>query len=149
VQVLWAGPTQGTRYARHLQEALLAASIPVTLAETGHVLDLGQGARLEVLTAGKRGAILLVEWGNFRALLPLGAGFEELEALRYGRAGRSAPCCWRTAAMPPPTPPEWINNLSPQLVLLSVSARDGDGRPAPEMLENFQGYTLLRNERNS
>jgi hypothetical protein len=39
-------------------------------------------------------------------------------------------------------------NLNPQLVLLSVSARDGDGRPAPEMLETVQGYTLLRTDRN-
>jgi hypothetical protein len=39
-------------------------------------------------------------------------------------------------------------NLNPRLVLLSVSARDGDGRPAPEMLENIQGYTLLRTDRN-
>jgi hypothetical protein len=45
-------------------------------------------------------------------------------------------------------PPEWIVNLNPQLVLLSVSARDGDGRPAPEMLETVQGFTLLRTDRN-
>jgi hypothetical protein len=39
-------------------------------------------------------------------------------------------------------------NLNPQLVSLSVSARDGDGRPAPEMLETVQGYTLLRTDYN-
>jgi hypothetical protein len=39
-------------------------------------------------------------------------------------------------------------NLNPQLVLLSVSARDGDGRPTLGMLENIRGYTLLRPDRN-
>jgi competence protein ComEC len=148
-QVLWAGPAQGTRYARNLQEALLAANIPVTLAETGHVLDLGQGARLQVLTAGKRGAILLVEWGDFRALLPVGAGFEDLETLRDGRAmGPVSALLLADSGYAPANPPEWIANLSPQVVLLSVSARDGEGRPSPEMLENIQGYTLLRTDRD-
>jgi hypothetical protein len=45
-------------------------------------------------------------------------------------------------------PPEWVANLNPRLVLLSVSARDGQGRPAPEMLEIIQGYNLLRTDRN-
>jgi competence protein ComEC len=148
-QVLWAGPTQGTRYARNLQEALLSASIPVTLAEAGHVLDLGQGARLEVLTAGKRGAILLVEWGNFRALLPVGAGFEDLEALRNGRAvGPVSALMLADSGYAPANPPEWIANLNPQVMLLSVSAKDGQGRPSPEMIETIQGYTLLRTDRD-
>jgi competence protein ComEC len=148
-QVLWAGPTQGTRYARNLQETLLAASIPVTLAETGHVLNLGQGARLQVLTAGKQGAILLVEWGNFRTLLPIGFGFEDLETLRYGRSiGPVSALLLADSGYAPANPPEWVANLNPQLVLLSVSARDGEGRPSPEMMEIIHGYTLLRTDRN-
>ena len=148
-QVLWAGPTQGTRYARELHDTLLSAGIQITEAEAGHVLDLGQGARLEVLTAGKRGAILLVEWNNFRVLLPVGVGFEELEALRYGRAvGRVSALLLAENGYAPANPPEWITNLNPQVVLLSVSARDGEGRPSAETLESLQGYTLLRTDRN-
>jgi competence protein ComEC len=148
-QVLWAGPTQGARFARYLHDTLLSAGIPVTLAEAGHVLDLGQGARLEVLTAGKRGAILLVEWGNFRALLPVGAGFEDLEVLRYGRAvGQVSALLLADSGYAPANPPEWIANLNPQVVLLSVSARDGEGRPSPETLEAIQAYSLLRTDRN-
>ena len=148
-QVLWAGPTQGTRYARDLYDTLLSAGIPITLAEAGHVLDLGQGARLEVLTSGKRGAILLLAWGDFRALLPVGMGFEELEALRYGRAvGRVNALLLADSGYAPANPPEWIANLNPQVVLLSVSARDGEGRPSAETLEAVQGYNLLRTDRN-
>ncbi len=70
--VLWAGPVQGTYAARQLLEALNGAGIPVTGAQTGHTLDLGQGALLKVLCSGKRGGVLLLEWGSFRLLLPDG-----------------------------------------------------------------------------
>ena len=46
--VLWSGPERGMRWAVNLQEALVSAGIPVTMAETGHALDLGRGARLLV-----------------------------------------------------------------------------------------------------
>ncbi|MBC8508282.1 MAG: hypothetical protein H8D34_25785 [Chloroflexi bacterium] len=59
--------------------------IPTTPAESGHILDLGDGATLSVLTAGKRGAILLIEWDHFRALLPLGAHENDYETLRMGQ----------------------------------------------------------------
>jgi len=37
------------------------------------------------LSAGAQRAILLVEWYNLSALLPVGVAFEELEVLRYGQ----------------------------------------------------------------
>ena len=118
-------------------------------SRVGAYLCLGQGARLEVLAAGKRGAILLVEWNNFRALLPVGVGFEDLEALRYGRAvGRVSALLLAESGYAPANPPEWIANLNTQLVLLSVSSRDGGGRPSAETLEAVQGYKLLRTDRN-
>ena len=48
----------------------------------------------------------------------------------------------------PINPPEWIANLHPQLVLLSVSAADKEGLPSPETLELLRGYTVLRTDRN-
>jgi beta-lactamase superfamily II metal-dependent hydrolase len=102
-----------------------------------------------VLTAGKRGAILLVEWGDFRALLPVGAGFEDLEVLRYGRAvGSVSVLLLANSGYAPANPPEWIANLNPQVVLLSVSGLDGEGRPSAETLEAVQGYNLLRTDWN-
>ncbi len=50
-QALWAGAPLGTAAARDLQVALGQAAIPIHIAEAGQVLDLGQGARLEVLAA--------------------------------------------------------------------------------------------------
>ena len=45
-------------------------------------------------------------------------------------------------------PGEWIEGLSPQIVLLSVAAGDREGLPASETLAAVQGYTLLRTDRN-
>ncbi len=80
--VLWAGPTQGKREARYLQGVLAEAGIAEVQAETGQALDLGDGARLEVLATSARGAVPLLSHGNFRLLLPLGIDFEGLEALQ-------------------------------------------------------------------
>jgi len=44
--------------------------------------------------------------------------------------------------------PEWIANLQPQVVLLSVSLKDTTGLPSPEALQAVEGYTLLRTDRN-
>ncbi len=48
----------------------------------------------------------------------------------------------------PANPPEWIEMLSPQVVLLSVAAGDREGRPEVKTLEALERYTLLRTDRN-
>jgi beta-lactamase superfamily II metal-dependent hydrolase len=45
-------------------------------------------------------------------------------------------------------PPEWITNLNPELVLLSVSAADENGMPDSEVLESVKGYELFRTDKN-
>jgi hypothetical protein len=42
-------------------------------------------------------------------------------------------------------PPEWVANLSPEILLLSVSGKDGWGMPSAETI---QGYTLLSTDRD-
>jgi len=84
-QVLWAGAMQATRSSSDLYEKLIAGHIPFTTAQAGQVLDLGSGASLRLLEVGQRGAVLLLEWKSFRALLPLGMGFEEMESLGNGK----------------------------------------------------------------
>ena len=80
-QVLWAGTPDGTHQAGVLRETLVASQVPITAAQAGQALELGAGARLRVLSVCKRGAVLLLEWKNFQALLPLGLDFDTLEAL--------------------------------------------------------------------
>ena len=43
---------------------------------------------------------------------------------------------------------DWVDNLHPQLVVLSVAAGDPDGLPSPEALDSVGGYPLLRTDRN-
>jgi beta-lactamase superfamily II metal-dependent hydrolase len=45
-------------------------------------------------------------------------------------------------------PPEWIANLNPELVVLSVSAADENGMPDTEVLESLKDYELLRTDQN-
>ncbi|MGE5463413.1 MAG: ComEC/Rec2 family competence protein [Syntrophothermus sp.] len=148
-QVLWSGNRQASFSSGVLNEYLSIKDIPVTEAEPGQTLDLGEGATLKVLTSGPRGAILLVEWGKFRALLPLGMSFEALDELHAGAdVGPVSVLTLADAGYAVSNPPEWINNLNPELVVLGVSAADENGMPDQEVLDLLKDYDLLRTDRN-
>jgi beta-lactamase superfamily II metal-dependent hydrolase len=111
------------------------------------VLDLGDGATLRVLTVGPRGAVMLVEWGNFRALLPVGMSFEALDELSAGAdIGPVSVLSLADSGYGPSNPPEWIANVNPELIVLSVSAADENGMPDGEVLETIKDYELLRTD---
>lgn len=148
-KVLWSGPPLGTASARRLQTALGKAGIPIYNAETGHSLDLGQGASLRVLSAGRRGAVLLLEWGNFRALLPIGPDVEYLDALQGNSSLHGVTALLLgESGYAPANPPDWIPRLNPQVVLLSVAAGDSEGRPDERTLQAVQDYALLQTDKN-
>jgi competence protein ComEC len=147
--VLWAGLPSPSREADYLRENLTAHSIPITNAEPGQTLDMGEGAVLRVLSAGPRGAILLLEWDRFRALLPLGSSDGDFESLRMGEAvGRVTVLLLADNGYAPLNPSVWITNLNPRLILLSVAPDDRDGLPDRETLEALSGYSLLRTDQN-
>ncbi|OGO60284.1 MAG: hypothetical protein A2032_02550 [Chloroflexi bacterium RBG_19FT_COMBO_49_13] len=147
--VLWAGNTYGTRSATDLWTDLISMSIPITRMQPGHALDLGSGALLKVLSIDPRGAVLLLEWDNFRFLLPMGMDFEALENLQRDLAMRNIPAVLLAeSGFAPLNPPEFISFLHPQLTLLSVAPADRSGLPSPETLEALKGYTLLRTDQN-
>ncbi|HSK89508.1 MAG TPA: ComEC/Rec2 family competence protein, partial [Anaerolineales bacterium] len=60
--VLWSGNMQASFSSGVLNEYLSLSDIQVINAEPEQSLELGGGATLRVLTAGPRGAILLIEW---------------------------------------------------------------------------------------
>jgi competence protein ComEC len=147
--VLWSGNTQASFASGVLNEYFTASDINVLNAEPEQVLELGDGATLRVLTVGPRGAVLLVEWKNFRTLLPIGISFEALEELRNGaEVGPVSVLSLADAGYGPSNPPEWIGNLNPELILLSVSAADENGRPDSDVLETIKDYPLLRTDQN-
>jgi competence protein ComEC len=147
--VLWSGNTQASFSSGVLNEYLAVSDINVLTAEPEEVLELGDGATLRVLTVGPRGAVLLVEWKNFRTLLPIGMSFEALDELRNGAdVGPVSVLSLADAGYAASNPPEWIASLNPELVLLSVSAADENGMPDSEVLESIKDYQLLRTDQN-
>jgi competence protein ComEC len=147
--VLWSGNTQASFSSRVLNEYLSLSDIQVINAEPEQVLELGEGATMRVLTAGPRGAVLLIEWENFRALLPIGMSFEALDELHDGASiGPVNVLSLADAGYAASNPPEWIANLNPELVLLSVDAADQNGMPDSEVLESVKDYDLLRTDLN-
>jgi beta-lactamase superfamily II metal-dependent hydrolase len=102
-----------------------------------------------VLTTGPRGAVLLIEWQSFRALLPIGMSFEALDELHNGASvGPVSVLSLADSGYAASNPPEWIANLNPELVVLSVDAGDLNGRPDVEVLESLKDYDLLRTDQN-
>ena len=147
--VLWSGNRQASFSSRVLNEYITLREILVTEAEPEQILDLGDGATMEVLSTGPRGAVLLIEWDKFRALLPVGMSFEALDELRDGaEIGPVSVLSLADSGYSPSNPPEWIANLNPELVLLNVSAGDENGMPDGEVLELLEDYQLLRTDRN-
>lgn len=147
--VLWAGLANANSSARYLQRTLVGLDLPITPAEPGQTLDLGGGATLRVLTVGKRGAVILLEWGNFRALLPSGLDFDAIDSLRTGRAlGSVNILLLAQSGLPTLAPSEWITNLNPNLILLSAEPGNREGLPSPETLDVVEGYNLLRTDLN-
>ena len=83
---------------------------------------------------------------NFRALLPLGTdeamladllddpGLTPVTALLLADGGAAEL-----------NPPEWVEKLRPQVVMLSAGAGD---QPDPEVVAALDGYTVLRTDRN-
>ena len=148
-QVLWAGNVEASYPARTLNAWLTSHQVRVTRAEKNQVLDLGDGASLTVLSADERGAILLVEYGSFRVLLPVGMSFDAMTELQVDESlSPLTALLLADSGFAQLNSPEWISFLDPQLVLLSVSADNFNGLPDQETLDAVEGLTLLRTDVN-
>jgi competence protein ComEC len=145
--VLWAGNINASYSAGELDRWLTDHSTPVTYTTEGAVLDLGEGATLKVISLSPRGAILLVEWRGFRALLPVGMNLDTLAELDYGsKVGTVTALMLADSGYAPSNPPGWLRTLRPQVVILSVASGDPDGLPAESVLDSLAGTTLLRTD---
>lgn len=147
--VLWAGNVEASFSARNLDAWFVDENIPAIRAEADSEFDLGEGAVLRILNVNSRGAVLLLEWNEFRALLPVGINFSAQEELDYGEEIKTTSLLLLSdSGYAPINPPEWIKNLNPQLIILSVAAGDPDGLPHKETLENVADFPLLRTDYN-
>jgi competence protein ComEC len=147
--VLWSGNVDASFSSRQVDGILAEGSIPVIYAEEGQRLDLGDEAYIEVQAVGPRGSVLLLQWRDFRALLPVGMSADTLEQLEYGnKIGPVDVLLLADSGFFATNSVDWVDNLHPQLVVLSVAAGDPNGLPDPEALDSVGGYPLLRTDRN-
>ncbi len=143
-QVLWSGNYEASYASRALNKYISNNGIPVTLAERGQILELGQGAILRIQAVGTRGSVIFIEWDSFRALLPIGMDFESLEESQ--KLGALSLLLLPDSGYAPLNPPELFSALEPQLLILSVAADDRDGLPHTSTLDAMEGYSLLRTD---
>ena len=147
--VLWSGNVQGSFSAQLLDKYFAEQRIPVAHAEAGQRLELGDGSFIEIQAAGPRGSVLLIQDGNFRALLPIGIDEGPFESLEFGNViGKVDVLLLADSGYAPSNPVDIFENLNPQLVVLSVAAGDPNGLPSQDVLEALDGYSLLRTDRN-
>ena len=147
--VLWSGNVQGSFSAQLLDEYFAGQGIPVARAEAGQRLELGENSFIEIQAAGPRGSVLLIQNGNFRALRPIGVGEGTFESLEFGNVlGKVDVLLLADAGYAPSNPIDIFENLSPQLVVLSVAAGDPNGMPSQDVLDALDGYSLLRTDRS-
>jgi len=148
-QVLWSGNVEASYSARNLSQWFIDQDIPVIQAETGMQFDLGKGATLSVVNVNTRGSVLLVEWNTFRVLLPIGMNFNALEELSMGEEiGPVNLLLIADSGYAPVNPPEWVSNLAPDILILSVEAGDKDGLPQEEIKAMLEDYPSLRTDYN-
>lgn len=147
--VLWSGNIQASFSSQTLDQYFADNEIPVSNAETGQRLELGDGSFIEVQAEGPRGSVLFIQYKNFRALLPIGISDGTYESIEYGNVIDTVDVLLLAdSGYAPSNPPDLIENLNPRLVVLSVAAGDPDGLPAQEVLDSLDGYSLLRTDRN-
>ena len=136
-QVLWAGAGGDSSAERALQNYLNERGVVPDQAQSGQVLDLGDGASLRVVSAGESGAVLLLEWRNFQALLPLGMDETMLaDLLNDPEIGQVTALLLAEGGAAALNPPEWIEKLRPQVVLLSAGGGD---QSDPEVMAALEG----------
>ncbi len=143
-QSLLAGRQNISQNYLNMQEMMNNLNIPVIPAIPGQELELGSGARLKVLDVTPRGAVLMLCWQGFTALLPMGADFNTVQldippvtALLLAGSGYS-----------PLNPSEWIERLRPEFVLVSVAAGNRENLPDAELISYLEPYTLLRTDKS-
>ncbi|MBI5951846.1 MAG: ComEC/Rec2 family competence protein [Chloroflexi bacterium] len=147
--VLWSGNVQASFPAQALDKYFAAQGIPVSKAEVGQRLGLGDQAWVEVKAVGPRGSVLLIQYKNFRALLPIGISEGTLDELEFGNAiDKVDVLLLADAGYAPSNPPDLIENVNPQLTILDVAAGDPNGLPSEEVLKSLDGYSLLRTDRS-
>ena len=100
-----------------------------------------------VLHVGQGGAILMLSWGGFRCLLPIGAQPSDLAVPAVQQAAREASVILLPGSGEADlNPADWLSSLSLNTAVISVDALNRYGRPSQETLAALQGTQVLRTD---
>ena len=147
--VLWSGNVQASFSAQTLDKFFAEKGIPVSRVKEGQRLELGGGSFIEIQAAGPKGSVLLIQYKNFSALLPIGLSAGMLESLEFGnKIGKVDVLLLSDSGYAASNPPDVVQNVNPQLVVLDVAAGDENGLPAQDVLDALEGYSMLRTDRS-
>ncbi len=143
-----AGPPGRSAY-RHLIDDLTEAGRPIVPAVEGQILDLGDGARLEVLAIGEHGAVLEIIYDRARFLLAPGADPALVNELEKKRSiGPVSAILLPDGGYKAVNPSGWFNQLQPLVALISVESGNSRGLPSHEVLDALEGRNILRTDLN-
>jgi beta-lactamase superfamily II metal-dependent hydrolase len=123
--------------------------IPVSFGKADQTVLLSDGLRIKILSVNSRGGTLLIQYGSFRALLPFGLQSKDRQAWQQGRSlGEISVYYLADNGYQSSNPSVWIENLRPELLLLSVGLKDSRGLPDRGLIDRLGGYSLLRTDEN-
>jgi len=148
-QVIWLGDPSLCWEAENLRFVLDENRIPLIYGDEGQSLIFNDNLRIKLLSSSSRGGTLLIEYGNFRAVLPFGVTNQVRADLQDGKdVGEVSVLLLADNGYQYSNPSVWIDNLHPQLVLLSVGIKDSQGLPNRGLIDRLAGYSLLRTDQH-
>ena len=147
--VLWSGLTALSDSATQLRRDLETSGIPIIQSDTGMVMDLGDGAFLDILTVNSHGMVLMLKWNEFTALLPIEMDFDNLSNLvKDPELDNVSLYLVSSSGYSPLNPIEWIEKLNTNLGILTVSSSDSLLLPDQETMVALEPYPILRTDYN-
>lgn len=148
-QVIWLGEPDLCWEAENLRELMEENQIPVMYGREEQTLLLSDGARIKILAVNPRGGTLLIEYGNFLALFPFGLNENNRQDWDQGvDLGEISVYYLADHGYQSSNPSAWMDNLHPQLLLLSVGIKDNRGLPDRGLMDQLGGYSLLRTDQH-
>lgn len=148
-QVIWLGDHDLCWEAENLRALMKENQIPVISGKAGQTLLFSDGLRVKILAVNARGGTLLIQYGDFQALFPFGISSDDRQDWGLGRElGEISVYYLADNGYQSSNPSVWIENLRPELLLLSVGVTDSRGLPDRGLMDRLGGYSLLRTDKN-
>ncbi len=142
-------PTRSSPEYRSASELFAENEIAVETMKAGDILDLHDGAVLEILSVGELGCAYLIRYGDFRLFLTHGEDTDVIHDIASNLDVRAV-----SAAVLPGSgslalnPDGLLDTLNPSLVLMFLKPGSGRNTPHPLVIEALTQRTILRTDRH-